>query len=271
MPREKSHGTTSAPSARNGSLEVPVPAARSRTRSPGRAATAFTTARRHHRSRPNESTSLVRSYRAATSSNIAATSCGCLSNEARVTVAHSVRGRPRARAPGSREWCPARPRTHVGGAAYRPPDVLSRQSNRCDMVRATRSSRSAGASPSRPNPKYTASSVVTAAPSSNPSWVRIQSLELLAEPSGEPETVHTPRSVSNDVSDTAVPSASTDTSSRKTPMPCVAQSVTYEMDTSTCWPAYADRSTDHSDQPFEVPVAAFQAPVVPVGSQFGPW
>src|SRR5918994_1168918 len=267
MPREKSHGTTSAPSARNGSLEVPVPAARSRTRSPGRAATALTTARRHRRSRPSDRTSLVRSYRAATSSNIAATSCGCLSNEARVTVAHSARGPAKGTSTGQPGMVPRPARcTHVGGAAYRSPDVLSRQSNRCDMVRATRSSRSAGASPSRPNPKYTASSVVTAAPSSNPSWVRIQSLELDAEPAGEPETVHPPRSVSNEVSDTAVPSASTDTSSRKTPMPCVAQSVTYEMDTSTCWPAYADRSTDHSDHPFEDPVAACQSPVVPVGS-----
>ena len=34
MPSEKSHGTTSAPASANGWLEVPVPAARSRTRSP---------------------------------------------------------------------------------------------------------------------------------------------------------------------------------------------------------------------------------------------
>ena len=35
MPSEKSHGTTTAPAAANGSLDVPVPAARSSTRSPG--------------------------------------------------------------------------------------------------------------------------------------------------------------------------------------------------------------------------------------------
>src|SRR5690606_24649578 len=34
---------------------------------------------------PRDSTSLVRSYRSATSSNIEATSCGCLSRDARVT------------------------------------------------------------------------------------------------------------------------------------------------------------------------------------------
>ena len=35
MPREKSHGTTTAPRSAKGWLEVPVPAARSSTRSPG--------------------------------------------------------------------------------------------------------------------------------------------------------------------------------------------------------------------------------------------
>jgi hypothetical protein len=45
----------------------------------------------------------------------------------------------------------------------------------------------------------------------------------------------------------------------------------YEMDTSTCWPAYADRSTSNSVQPLLGPVAAFQVPVVPVGEQSAPW
>ncbi|MNW61861.1 hypothetical protein D3C74_399490 [compost metagenome] len=61
IPTEKSHGTTSTPSSANGSLDVPVPAARSRTRSPGRAATASTVCLRHRRSCPSEMTSLVRS------------------------------------------------------------------------------------------------------------------------------------------------------------------------------------------------------------------
>ena len=40
MPSEKSHGTTVAPRSANGWLDVPVPAARSSTRSPGRGSTA---------------------------------------------------------------------------------------------------------------------------------------------------------------------------------------------------------------------------------------
>ena len=39
---------------------------------------------RHRRTWPKEITSLTRSYRRAVRSNIAATSCGCLSKEARV-------------------------------------------------------------------------------------------------------------------------------------------------------------------------------------------
>ncbi len=50
IPWLKSQGTTRAPAAANGSLEVPVPAARSRTRSFGRGATASTTAVRQRRS-----------------------------------------------------------------------------------------------------------------------------------------------------------------------------------------------------------------------------
>ena len=47
MPVEKSQATTSAPSAAYSTEEVPVPAARSRTRVPGRAATAARVTRRH--------------------------------------------------------------------------------------------------------------------------------------------------------------------------------------------------------------------------------
>ena len=61
MPSEKSHGTTVAPWSAKGWLDVPVPAARSRTRSPGRGATAAITACRQRRSWPSESTSLVTS------------------------------------------------------------------------------------------------------------------------------------------------------------------------------------------------------------------
>ena len=50
----------------------------------GFASTALTTARRQSRSWPRESTSLVTSYLVATSSNIAATSRGSLSREARL-------------------------------------------------------------------------------------------------------------------------------------------------------------------------------------------
>ena len=37
------------------------------------------------------------------------------------------------------------------------------------------------------------------------------------------------------------------------------------MEISTVSPAYAERSMLHSCQPAELPLAAFQAPVVPVG------
>ena len=107
MPSEKSAGTTSISWSAHGSLEVPVPAAMSRMRSPGLASTALTTARRHSRSWPSESTSLVTSYFSATVSNIDATSTGFLSSWARVMrssshptaalVAVRVARRPRGR------------------------------------------------------------------------------------------------------------------------------------------------------------------------------
>lgn len=61
IPKLRSAGTTSAPASANGRLLVPVPAARSSTRSPGFGATAATTARRHARSSPPVSRSLTRS------------------------------------------------------------------------------------------------------------------------------------------------------------------------------------------------------------------
>ena len=50
MPSEMSVGTTNAPAAANGSLDVPVPAARSRTRSPTCGSTASSTSLRQARS-----------------------------------------------------------------------------------------------------------------------------------------------------------------------------------------------------------------------------
>src|SRR6266540_1292177 len=118
-------------------------------------------------------------------------------------------------------------------------------------------------SPSIPKPTQTESVVVTPAPSSNAFTVRTQSLAFSGEPGGGPATVQPPRSDSNEVS--------VEVSSMNEPMPCVPQSLAYEIDTSTCLPAYADRSIDHSCQPPELPVAAFQVPVVPVGEQSAPW
>ena len=61
MPMEKSQATQSAPDAANVMVEVPVPAARSRIRSPARAATARATTRRQSRTWPAESRSFIRS------------------------------------------------------------------------------------------------------------------------------------------------------------------------------------------------------------------
>src|SRR6266508_5508364 len=125
-------------------------------------------------------------------------------------------------------------------------------------------------SPSIPKPTQTESVVVTPAPSSNAFAVRTQAVAFSGGPGGGPATVQPPRSDSNEVS-VDVPSTITEVSSMNEPMPCVPQSLAYEIDTSTCLPAYADRSIDHSCQPPELPVAAFQVPVVPVGEQSAPW
>ena len=61
IPTEKSQATAVAPCAPNGSLEQPVPAARSSTRSPARGATAATIERRQLRWMPAVIRSLVRS------------------------------------------------------------------------------------------------------------------------------------------------------------------------------------------------------------------
>src|SRR5690348_9516149 len=84
MPSEKSQATQVAPDAVKDTDDVPVPAARSSTRSPGPAATIRATARRQYRSWPADRTSLSRSYRPARPSNMAATSPGRLSSWARV-------------------------------------------------------------------------------------------------------------------------------------------------------------------------------------------
>src|SRR6476469_10558643 len=56
-------------------------------------------------------------------------------------------------------------------------------------------------------------------------------------------------------------------SSTNMPRPWVAQSLTYEIATSAVVPANAERSTSHCCQPPELPDAAFQVPVEPVGLQ----
>jgi hypothetical protein len=59
-------------------------------------------------------------------------------------------------------------------------------------------------------------------------------------------------------------------SSTKAPSFWVPQSLAYVIETSTCWPAYAPRLTDHCFQPPEFPEAAFHAPLVPVAVQVPP-
>jgi SAM-dependent methyltransferase len=86
MPVDRSAPTAYAPERPSSSVDTPVPAPTSSTRSPGRNASAARVARRQPRSCPKESTVLVRSYRSATPSNISATSCGCLSRSARDTL-----------------------------------------------------------------------------------------------------------------------------------------------------------------------------------------
>ncbi len=61
MPSEKSQATQSAPVAVKVSEEVPVPAARSSTRSPGRAPVIRATVRRQSRTWPMDSRSFSRS------------------------------------------------------------------------------------------------------------------------------------------------------------------------------------------------------------------
>src|SRR5664279_2784129 len=107
IPREKSAGTTLAPALAKGSLLVPVPAAISSTVSPLLAPTVSRTNRRQRLSWPRDSTSLVRSYFAATSSNIAATSLGCLSRLARVMVSSSLMTQLLAPAAGHAPLCAA--------------------------------------------------------------------------------------------------------------------------------------------------------------------
>src|SRR5215211_1807525 len=57
-------------------------------------------------------------------------------------------------------------------------------------------------------------------------------------------------------------------SSMNTPGNCwKPQSLSDVIDSSTCLPAYCDRSTCHCCQPLELPLAAFHWPVLPVGVQ----
>ena len=56
-------------------------------------------------------------------------------------------------------------------------------------------------------------------------------------------------------------------SSIQTPRLWTAQSLTYEIETVTSWPAYVVRSNSHSVQPRDRPDAAFQ----PAPEQSAPW
>ena len=85
MPAERSSAVTSAPFFANAAELVPVPAAMSSTFSPGCGSTARTVATRHSGALPAERMSFVRSYFAATSSNMAATSSGRLFRSALLT------------------------------------------------------------------------------------------------------------------------------------------------------------------------------------------
>src|SRR5829696_2378624 len=107
-------------------------------------------------------------------------------------------------------------------------------------------------------------------PSSSWSDVRSQPFSCFTVPGGGSPIVQPPRSVSNDVAATDAPSSLTSVSSTQRPRPWTAGSVATVIDTSTCLPAYADRSIRQSVQPPELPVAAFHVPVVPVGEQVSP-
>jgi diguanylate cyclase (GGDEF)-like protein len=77
--------------------------------------------------------------------------------------------------------------------------------------------------PSNPNPKYSASGVVTTAPSGNPAAVvLVKSLPFGALPGGAPATVQPPRPSSNDVASPV----ETEVSSTNTPRPWMLQSLT---------------------------------------------
>jgi hypothetical protein len=114
------------------------------------------------------------------------------------------------------------------------------------------------------------SGVEVAAPKSYTSPLRVQSVRLGAGPGGGPGTVQPPRSFSNDVCVTVVPSTSIRASSRNTPKPCANRSEASEIEISTRLPAYADRSASKSFHPPLGPLTAFHLPVVPCGPQSGP-
>jgi hypothetical protein len=75
---------------------------------------------------------------------------------------------------------------------------------------------------------------VIAAPSGNPAAVvRTKLFGFGALPGAGPVIVQPPRPSSKEV----VAPVETAVSSRNTPSPCVAQSLTYAIETSTCFPA----------------------------------
>src|SRR4051794_14972302 len=133
------------------------------------------------------------------------------------------------------------------------------------MDRRIRSLRAlAPVTPSNPNPKYRESAVLATDPSSYARWVRTQSFPL-NEPVGAPLGVQPPLPSSNDVVSAAPPRVTVTSSSRTPGISPNDQSEISVIETSTCLPAKAPRSTCHCSYPDEPPLAAFHVPVVPPG------
>src|SRR5699024_10191567 len=90
IPREKSHATHHAPDLDSSTVDTAVPAAKSRTFSPGLRFKRCRVSLRHRRSCPKDKTVLVISYLSPTASNIDATSKGFLLRSAFLPTQHSL-------------------------------------------------------------------------------------------------------------------------------------------------------------------------------------
>src|SRR5699024_5386040 len=103
MPREKSHATHNAPDLDSSTVDTAVPAAKSRTFSPGLRFKRCRVSLRHRRSWPKERTVLVISYFSPTASNIDAKSKGFLLRSAFLPTQHSL-SYARAKSSRSPPW-----------------------------------------------------------------------------------------------------------------------------------------------------------------------